>query len=57
MKKALTICLLLCCVLAQILANGASEAPAKKAEEPVTLSVLWFNDGNESEIFTSTMDR
>ena len=55
MKKALTICLLLCCVLAQILANGASEAPAKKAEEPVTLSVLWFNDGNESEIFTSTM--
>lgn len=51
MKKLL---LLACVFLASTLiwAGGTQESGEKKE---VTLSVLWFNDGNESEIFMNTI--
>ena len=51
MKKLFTVLLVAALVLSSVFANGAAE----KAEEKITLSVLWFNDGNESEIFEETM--
>lgn len=42
---------LFCCTL---FAQGAQEG-TKKTDEPVTLTVMWFNDGNESDIFMETM--
>ena len=55
MKKNLLVLLLVCCVAGQLMAAGSSETPVAKTNEPVTLSVLWFNDGNESDVFTATM--
>lgn len=51
MKKLLVAFLLVCLAMTSVFAQGASEAK----EEKVTLTVLWFNDGNESEIFEDTM--
>ena len=52
MKK---ISLLLCALIlasTQLFAAGAQETAAKK---DVTLSVMWFNDANESEVFMNTI--
>ncbi|MFA6775905.1 MAG: sugar ABC transporter substrate-binding protein [Sphaerochaetaceae bacterium] len=55
MKKTCMIFLLACFSVMSLVAGGKSEAPAVKGNEPVTLTVLWFNDGNESDVFNETM--
>jgi alpha-1,4-digalacturonate transport system substrate-binding protein len=52
MKKLslLMISILLC--MNVIFAQGASEPAAK---DDVTLSVMWFNDANESDVFLDTI--
>jgi len=51
MKKLVLIVLVLL-TASMIWANGAQE---DAAEKDVALSVLWFNDGNESEVFLNTI--
>lgn len=53
MKKLTGFLVILLLAAAAVFAGGAKE-PAGPKE--VTLSVLWFNDGNESEIFLKTME-
>lgn len=53
MKKLVISLIALCLIASPLLAQGRTEK-ATKAEE-MTLTVLWFNDGNESEIFMDTM--
>lgn len=50
MKKLITLALVALLVVSSVFAQGSSEK-----NEKVTLTVLWFNDGNESEIFEETM--
>lgn len=56
MKKMLSVLLLLT-VVTLLWANGAKENTSNSAApaEKVSLSVLWFNDGNESQVFQDTM--
>jgi len=51
MKKLFFILLVL--LSASLIWAAGSQEPAEK--EDVTLSVLWFNDGNESEVFMNTI--
>jgi alpha-1,4-digalacturonate transport system substrate-binding protein len=52
MKKTFVFGLLLLVPLMMLSAAGKKEADAAG---PVTLSVVWFNDGNESEVFERTI--
>ncbi len=52
MKKVLSSLLIFMCMLGGVFAAGSQEQAAAK-ETPV--SVMWFNDANESEVFLSTM--
>jgi alpha-1,4-digalacturonate transport system substrate-binding protein len=54
MKKLLTVLLLSLMIISSIIAGGATEQ-ATQADKDVTLTVLWFNDGNESDVFSATM--
>jgi len=54
MRKLIISLLVLCLIASPLLAQGGTEKAASEAE-PVTLTVLWFNDGNESDIFMETM--
>lgn len=53
MKKLCVTLMLVMLAVTTLFAAGAKEDASKK---DVTLSVLWFNDGNESEVFLKTMD-
>lgn len=53
MKKFVISLIALCLIASPLLAQGRAEK-AMEAED-VTLTVLWFNDGNESEVFMDTM--
>jgi len=61
MKRIFAIALILSSVLVPVFAAGqkeaapAAEQAATAAPAPVTLTVLWFNDGNESEVFKAVM--
>lgn len=51
--KKLLVAFLLCAILSSsIFAQGTKE---QTSSEPKTLSVLWFNDANESDVFMDTM--
>jgi alpha-1,4-digalacturonate transport system substrate-binding protein len=52
MKKILLSLSVLMLVSLQLFAMGAQE---QKAREEVTLSVMWFNDANESDVFLATI--
>ncbi|MCK9348613.1 MAG: extracellular solute-binding protein, partial [Sphaerochaeta sp.] len=52
MKKILGILLILVLVSTTVFAAGTKE----EAGKDVTLSVLWFNDANEDEVFLNTID-
>ena len=54
MRKLIISLLVLCLIASPLLAQGGTEKASSEAE-PVTLTVLWFNDGNESDIFMDTM--
>ena len=53
MKKLCVTLMLVLLATMTLFAAGTKEDASKK---DVTLSVLWFNDGNESEVFLKTMD-
>lgn len=55
MKKLLVVLLLLAAVVSFAFAGGSQEKAAVSGPKPVTLSVLWFNDNNESEVFLDTI--
>ena len=55
MKKAIFLLMALFLTASLWAAGGQDEAADSAAAEDVTLSVLWFNDGNESEIFMDTV--
>ncbi|PKL13526.1 MAG: sugar ABC transporter substrate-binding protein, partial [Spirochaetae bacterium HGW-Spirochaetae-8] len=52
MKKILLLLSVLLLATMQLFATGAQE---QKAQEEVTLSVMWFNDANESDVFLATI--
>ncbi len=52
MKKKLLIGCLVLFMATAVFASGSQEA---KSEKDVTLSVMWFNDANESEVFMNTI--
>lgn len=52
-KLSLLLCVMMTLSLGAF-ANGSQETTAK-TDEPVTLNVMWFNDGNESDVFLATM--
>jgi len=53
MKKVIVTLMILLLATTAMFAAGTKEEGAKK---DVTLSVLWFNDANESDVFLKTMD-
>lgn len=53
MKKVTIVALILLLLTTAVFGAGTKEAGGQK---DVTLSVLWFNDGDESEVFLETMD-
>jgi alpha-1,4-digalacturonate transport system substrate-binding protein len=54
MKKAIIVAILALCAAAAVFA-GPKQESSGGAKKPVTLTVLWFNDANESDIFLSTV--
>ena len=54
MKKKFLMLSAAALIAAQLFAGGAKES-SSAAKGPVTLSVLWFNDANESDVFQSVM--
>lgn len=55
MKKFITFCLLGCMLLVPIFSQGSSEKSAS-GEKETKLTVLWFNDGDESDVFLDTIN-
>ncbi|MCI6675114.1 MAG: sugar ABC transporter substrate-binding protein [Sphaerochaetaceae bacterium] len=58
MRRVLAVLVSALVMAASLFANGGSEAPKASGsgtQKDVTLSVLWFNDGDESEVFKATM--
>ncbi|NBK24003.1 MAG: sugar ABC transporter substrate-binding protein, partial [Spirochaetia bacterium] len=53
MKKAIVTLMILLVAASMVFAAGTKEEGTKKE---VTLSVLWFNDANESDVFLKTID-
>ncbi|MGD1822014.1 MAG: ABC transporter substrate-binding protein [Pleomorphochaeta sp.] len=53
MKKLSLLMISLLLFTSFLFANGASEE--KAADEDVTLTVMWFNDANESDVFLDTI--
>ncbi|GHV94645.1 sugar ABC transporter substrate-binding protein [Spirochaetia bacterium] len=54
MKKGIVLIVLALMISVGLFA-GAKQEAAAGAKKPVTLTVLWFDDGNESEVFLATM--
>jgi alpha-1,4-digalacturonate transport system substrate-binding protein len=51
-KKIIMVLCVFMLISAQLFAAGAQD---QQTQKPVTLSVLWFNDANESDVFLATI--